>query len=65
MASVKMNATLTVCLKNKRALRALVRAAELLEELHGDFPYRPEIKQAQKALRYAAKNLTVENVKTS
>jgi CYTH domain-containing protein len=47
-------------LENPKALKALKVAAQNVESLLEDFPYRPEIKEAAKALRYACKHLTVE-----
>ncbi len=49
-----------VRLANPKALKALQVAAQNIESLLEDFPYRPEIKEAAKALRYACKHLTVE-----
>ena len=57
MAQLRMTAT--VEFTNRKAMRALARANELLEELEEDFPYRPEVKQARRALRYAMKNIEV------
>lgn len=57
MASIRMTAT--VEFTNRKAMRALAKASELLEELEEDFPYRPEVKQARRALRYVMKNIQV------
>lgn len=57
MAQLRMTAT--VEFTNRKALRAIGRASELLAELEEDFPYRPEVKQARRALRYAVKNIGV------
>lgn len=57
MAQLRMTAT--VEFTNAKALRALRCASELLEELEEDFPYRPEVKQARKAIRYAMRHINV------
>lgn len=49
---------LRVVLKNTRAVTALRIARREIAELSEEFPYRPEITKALKALKYATKNLT-------
>lgn len=48
---------------NRRALRALQSAAADLETVGDDMPWRPELRRAAKALRYAAKHLKGERVR--
>lgn len=61
MASISATVNVRLQWKNKKALRAVGRANQLLESLEEDFPYRPEVKQARKALRYAMKNIEVRS----
>lgn len=49
-------------LKNKKAIKAMAFVTETLEELQEDFPYRPEIKKAIKAMIYAVRSLDAESV---
>lgn len=61
MASISATVNVRVQWKNKNALRAVGRAIQLLESLEEDFPYRPEVRYARKALRYAIRNIEVRS----
>lgn len=52
-----------IVLDNPKAVRALQAAADALLEVGDDMPWRPELKRAAKALRYAAKHLKGERVR--
>src|SRR5262249_10151379 len=55
--------TISVTLENKKALPALRKVVDVLEDLAEDFDYRQDVKEAVKAGKYALKHLVfvVEN----
>lgn len=58
MAEAKLN--VRVVFKNRKAARALRFSAMALDELAEDFPYRPEIVKAAKAVSYAMRHIDVK-----
>lgn len=57
--------TFKVVIKNKRALRALARVAEFVEDQAEDRPWDEDLQRTRRAARYAIKHLkpTLENKK--
>lgn len=58
MATARL--TISATFKNQKALRALRKVTEVLEDVAEDFGYRDDVKQAVKAARYAARHIGVE-----
>ncbi len=56
----QMVVNVRIVFANRRALRAMRVVANCLEEVGDDMPWRPEIKRAAKAARYAFKNMAVQ-----
>ena len=50
---------LKVILINRKAVRALGFAADVLEDITEDMPWRPDAKKAARALRYAVRRLAI------
>lgn len=55
--------TVTIVLKNKKAVRALACAKELIEEASESQPWNTDLKKASRALQYAVRNLAVARKK--
>lgn len=52
-----LKAKVTYRITNRKALRALGRVREVLEDVAEDFGYRDDVKDAVKALNYALRRL--------
>lgn len=52
--------TVTIVLKNKKAVRALACAKESIDEASESQPWNMELKKASRAIQYAVRNLAVE-----
>ncbi len=59
----EMSVAVKVTLTNLKAVRALCIAARELEEAADVMPWRPGLKRAAKALRYALRHLGLKKVR--
>lgn len=63
MAKMPHTIRVRLVIRNKRALAALSKVAEFLDDMEESQPWNTDAKQAGKALRYAARHIRPESEK--